>query len=69
MAKKGGAPTKSEVVAQICQDADLSATHAPVLSNLLVDGLYNVRRRGKTNAFRAARLAQNERVDPDKFTG
>ena len=24
MAKKGGAPTKSEIVAQICKDADLS---------------------------------------------
>jgi nucleoid DNA-binding protein len=24
MAKKGGAPTKSEVVAQICKDAELS---------------------------------------------
>ena len=24
MAKKGGAPTKSEIVAQICKDAELS---------------------------------------------
>ena len=35
MAKKGGAPSKSEIVAQICKDADLSrAQVAAVLESL-----------------------------------
>ena len=76
MAKKGGAPTKSEIVAQICKDADLSrkqvaavfeSLNTQIKKSLRSGGLFTLPGLLKMKVVKKPATKAREGVNP--FTG
>ena len=73
MAKKGGAPTKSEIVAQICKDADLSrkqvaavfeSLNSQIKKSLRSGGLFTLPRLLKLKVVKKPATKAREGINP-----